>query len=323
MKITDPVYGTFEIKESVLIELIKSLSMQRLKKIKQHGLPKSKFIDFNRYEHSLGVMLILRILGASLEEQIAGLLHDVSHSAFSHLIDWVFGDIDKENFQDKNHRKFIKNSELPGILEKYGFDVSKVIKIKSYSFLEQKSPNICGDRVDYGLREFHYWLNPKIVKYCLDNLTTFKQKMVFKNKKSATIFANNFLELQIKHWGSKDTVLRYYLFSLILKDALRDKVITQKDLYTYDEFVLKKLKASKNPKIKNLLDLLNKKLDFKINPKLPLIKINKKFRYVDPLFLKGKKVLHLSIVDLKFKTRMEKEKLINKEGLKFNLIYNS
>jgi HD superfamily phosphohydrolase len=34
-------------------------------------------------------MLLVRRLGASLEEQIAALLHDVSHTAFSHVIDSV------------------------------------------------------------------------------------------------------------------------------------------------------------------------------------------------------------------------------------------
>ncbi|MBI3486073.1 HD domain-containing protein [Candidatus Daviesbacteria bacterium] len=322
MRIIDPVYGKFEIKEPVLIALIKSPSMQRLKKIKQHGLPKSDFIDFNRYEHSVGVMLLLKILDASLEEQIAGLLHDVSHTAFSHLVDWVIGDSSKENFQDKNHKRFIKASEIPHILEKFGFDVKKIVKIKSYSLLEQPSPNLCADRVDYGLREFHYWSNPKIVRYCLNNLTTFNQKMVFRDQKSAKIFAMNFLKLQIKHWGGKDTVLRYFLFSLILKDALKDNIISQKDLYQDDLFILKKLRESQNKKIKNLLNLLDKKLTYKINPKLPEIKINKKFRYVDPLYLSGKKVIHLSKVDLKFKQKIEKERELNKYGLRFNLIYS-
>ena len=35
-------------------------------------------------------MLLIKKLGGSVEEQIAGLLHDVSHTAFSHVIDYVF-----------------------------------------------------------------------------------------------------------------------------------------------------------------------------------------------------------------------------------------
>jgi len=49
-----------------------------------------------RFDHSVGVMLLIRKLGAGsspasalLKEQVAALLHDVSHTAFSHVIDYV------------------------------------------------------------------------------------------------------------------------------------------------------------------------------------------------------------------------------------------
>ena len=45
-----------------------------------------------RYEHSVGVMLLARRVGGGLREQVAALLHDVSHTAFSHVIDHVFHD---------------------------------------------------------------------------------------------------------------------------------------------------------------------------------------------------------------------------------------
>lgn len=56
------------------------------------------------YDHSMGVFVILRARGAPLEEQIAGLLHDVSHTAFSHVGDWVYG---KEN-QDKDYQNDVQ-----------------------------------------------------------------------------------------------------------------------------------------------------------------------------------------------------------------------
>ncbi len=89
MIINDAIYGKYKINEPVLVELIKSRPMQRLKKIAQLGIP-DRFYHirgFSRFEHSLGVMLLLRKLNASLEEQAAGLLHDVSHTAFSHVVD--------------------------------------------------------------------------------------------------------------------------------------------------------------------------------------------------------------------------------------------
>lgn len=324
MKILDPVYGEFNITEPVLVDLIKSQPMQRLKKIEQFGLPRNLYTlpGFSRYEHCVGVMLLLKMLGSSTEEQAAGLLHDVSHSAFSHLVDWVIGNPEKEDYQDKIHKSFIKKTVIPDILTKHKMETSQIIRIKKWPLLEQISPNLCADRVDYALREFYYWANPKIIPYLLKNLTTFKQKIVFKNLKSAKTFAENFLKLQIKHWGEKETLIRYYLFSLIIKEALQEKIITLLDLDQDDLFVLKKMKQSKNRKILELLDILSKKIKTEINPKLPLIKIKKKFRYVDPWFLNQGKLIRLSKVDYEFKDLVKEEKVKNQEGISFNLITN-
>jgi len=87
MIVNDKLYAKVEITSPVLLELIKSKSMQRLKKIAQHGIP-NKYYHYaggNRFDHCVGVMLLLKRLGTTEEEQVAGLLHDVSHTAFRTL----------------------------------------------------------------------------------------------------------------------------------------------------------------------------------------------------------------------------------------------
>jgi len=158
MEISDSLYGNFKISENVLEELVNGKSIQRLKGISQFGIPEGYFHrkNFSRYEHSIGVFLLLRKLNASLEEQIAGLLHDVSHTAFSHVIDWVLGDPTKEDYQDLNHLKIISNSEIPKILKKHSFDYERISQLESFPLLERESPSLCADRVDYSLREIHH-----------------------------------------------------------------------------------------------------------------------------------------------------------------------
>jgi hypothetical protein len=80
MIINDKIYGKVKIEEPVLLKLLKSPSVLRLKNISQFGVPDLyyHFKNYSRYEHSVGVMILLRKLGATLEEQVAGLLHDVS-----------------------------------------------------------------------------------------------------------------------------------------------------------------------------------------------------------------------------------------------------
>lgn len=90
MLISDPLYGEFEI-NGLLEDLIVSKPVQRLKGIHQAGagfLVNSRW-TISRFEHSVGVMLLIRQFGGSLQEQVAGLLHDVSHTAFSHVVDVV------------------------------------------------------------------------------------------------------------------------------------------------------------------------------------------------------------------------------------------
>src|SRR5882672_946575 len=128
MIVGDRTYGKTDITSEVILELINSKPLQRLKGIAQYGIPDVFYHhkNYSRYEHSVGVMLLLRRLGASEEEQIAGLLHDVSHTAFSHVIDWVVGEGGAESYQDEQHEHFIRESEIPRILKKHGYAVERI-----------------------------------------------------------------------------------------------------------------------------------------------------------------------------------------------------
>ena len=86
------IYGKFVITEPILIDLLASKAMQRLKKVHQFGISHyvQKGSDYTRYDHSVGVFALLRRYNQSLPEQISGLLHDVSHTIFSHVADYLF-----------------------------------------------------------------------------------------------------------------------------------------------------------------------------------------------------------------------------------------
>jgi uncharacterized protein len=154
MLITDRVYGRVELTEQVIRELIGSSPVQRLRRINQSGA--SQYVlsgkTVTRYEHSLGVMILLRILGASLEEQIAGLLHDVPHTAFSHVIDFVFKD-DNHEYHEKYRSEIVLNSEIPEILTRHGIDIDRILDDTQHTLLERKLPDLCADRIDYTLRD--------------------------------------------------------------------------------------------------------------------------------------------------------------------------
>lgn len=100
----DAVYGEISISHPLVVKLINSPPLQRLKSIDMAGYSKGFYPGTrqSRFEHSIGVFHLLSIHGASLEECVHGLLHDVSHTVFSHAVDYALeaGCGEKQDFQD-------------------------------------------------------------------------------------------------------------------------------------------------------------------------------------------------------------------------------
>lgn len=309
--VKDRVYGRFKIDSPVIFELINSKPLQRLKNICQFGVPNDFYHlkNYSRYEHSLGVYLLLRKLKASQEEQIAGLLHDISHTAFSHVIDWVLGDGKTEEYQNEKHEEFFHQSELIKILKKYQFNPEKIASHENFKLLEQGIPDLCADRLDYALKEFPL----KTARYCFRKLTVKNGKIVFKNQKSAKAFALNFLKRQFVHWGGLEAVTRYRLFANAIRIALDEKIINLDDFWQNDDFILTKIKRAKNKQIEKLFSILCKKSLKKLAKSRKMA--YKKFRYVDPEFLENDKIYRLSKVDQDFQKKLQKARKINVKGI--------
>ena len=323
MEIKDRIYGKFDIAEPVLTELIDSPAIQRLKGIQQFGMPQRfyPYPGFSRYEHSFGVMLVLRKLGAGIEEQTAGLIHDVSHTAFSHLVDWVMGDREKEDHQDKNLQKIVSLSTIPDIFKKYDLDSEKVIDIKQHSLLERPAPHLCADRIDYSLREFYTWADPTIVSQCIEDLVNYNGQIAFKKKDSAEKFAYAYAKCQKEHWGGAECTVRWELLTRALKIGLEKRFVKLDDFYGEDEYLIEKLQESKNPDISQILFILeNPYLNLNENRVNPQFDLRKKFRYIDPHYFSNGGVLTLGETDQRYKDFLEEQRKINKMGIKVDLL---
>ena len=185
--IKDRVYGVVEVKEPVLIELMKSKAMHRLKGINQHST--LVFYDhkynISRYEHSVGVMILLKKLNAPLKEQIAGLLHDISHTAFAHVMDKAFGDSRTDDYHEKFYERMLLGSDIPAVLEKHGFDVRDFIDEKKFTLLDKDMPDLCADRLDYFFRD-------TLVDRGINTYDKFAKHLAIKNKEIAETLRNIF-----------------------------------------------------------------------------------------------------------------------------------
>jgi len=317
MKISDRIHGTFDIKEQVLVDLINSRAVQRLGGIAQYGPPDRyyPFKGFSRLEHALGTMLLLRKVGASLETQIAGLLHDISIYAFSHLAEWVFGDQKNEQLSESNP-EFVERTDIPRILKRKGISLERVIDPKKHPLLELEKPEVCADRVDYSLRD--QMAMPRYITMSLEGLKVHEGRLVFSSKIAAKVFGLNFINCQQYHWGHPKTNIVWYLFAKAMALGLEDGTIIREDFLQTDAYVLERLDASTNPEVSRLLGALPHSFRYELIENGPE-RIDKKFRYVDPKYIGGDGKIHvLSETDTSYKAELEQQRKTNEKGIKFN-----
>ncbi len=300
MKISDPVYGVMEVTDSAVKEIIGSPHFQRLKRIGSGGLL-GELKEKGRYarqEHSIGTMMLLQRLGAGREEQIAGLLHDVSHTAFSHTVDYVLGDPLKSDFQDANHERYLATTNIPAILKKQGLPEScaQHPDAKHFPLLEQDAPRLCGDRVDYTLRNglYHNFRGP--VSMLLRSLAVYDNRIVLSSLKAAKAFWQLYDHLEETVWAGPSEIARMQLLGQAMKLVYDDGQLAADDFYTDDAKLESVLRKSKNPKVRECLALLDNGFRVVRDDKHPDYGLRQKFRHVDPEFLEGEKLLKLSHV---------------------------
>jgi hypothetical protein len=314
MKFNDAVYGSTEITEPVVLELMASPTMERLKGVDQTGHGKPYFGDshYNRYQHSVGVLLLLKKYNAPLEEQIAGLLHDVSHSAFSHSIDYVFdeGSEAQHSYQDDILNDFVKNSDIPRILNRHGIDVNYILDDDNFPLKEKKLPDLCADRIDYSLKSALAYHERDIasIQKMLSNLTVKDSQWVFRDMESARSYAEIFKKLNSVYYASFLSAVMFRTTGDSIKYALEKGYITKDDLYTTDEIVINKMFSKRSdPKMTVLLDRMDNKIKAVNDPENYESKVVCKSRAVDPLFLDSNRLTRLSSVDNNWAKVVEEE----------------
>lgn len=326
MNYTDRLYGKIQITEPVILDLIHSKALQRLKGIDQAGyfdvyLPNT---HHTRFEHSLGVYILLKNNGASLLEQIAGLIHDVSHSAFSHCIDYVF-ESDKQKtheHQDRVFADFVKKSDIPKILKKYHIDLEYIINEHNFPLKEKDLPDLCADRIDYSLRTATVYkvITKKKLQYFLHHLKTIKTQWVFDSYVSAQHYADLFRKLNHKYYSGLPSVTMFFTVGQYVKYALRKQYVTWKHLYSTDARAIKKI----NTHLKSDINL--QKLWKRMNNKVKVVHDPKKYeavaycksRLVDPLFQEQGKILRVSDKNPEWKTIIDVESKPKQYFLRFS-----
>lgn len=332
MIIKDKLLGDIKIENQIIIDLIQSPQMQRLKHISLGSYyPAYPEVAHkaNRFEHSIGVYFLLNKFNASLEEQIAGLIHDVSHSAFSHTIDYILNEDKNLSYQqihqDNIHNKFILNSDICKILEKHKIDIDLALN-SDFKLLDNEYPNLCADRIDNGIRgalnieNYDY----KNISKIIDGLTVYNNSFVFTNVEAAQLFYDLFQYGNEYYWANEKSAVMFFLNKQLFKYALKKGYLLKEDFYKYnDKEIIEKIGNYKNDEeLNRLINYLHQK-----NYKQFLIKNSQKnseeilckFRRVNPYIIENKEIKKLSF----FNKKIEQDFIKNTPKYNsYNIYYN-
>lgn len=308
MKITDAVYGGEEITAPVLVELINCPAIQRLRHIDQGGLSRVWFAggEHNRYQHSLGVCILLKRYGASVSEQAAGLIHDVSHTVFSHCADYALaqGSEARQSFQDDVFHTLVLETDIPDILERHGLDPEYIFDESNFPLQETELPDLCADRIDYILRcAYHYEKTDiSVLRGHLENLCVKNLKWCFKDFNSAKAFAELFNYINDKHLSGLKSASMFRTVGDVLKYCLGEGYLSMDDLFATDDLVLDKIedKAAKDPELAKLWKRMNNKTEVRTGTGECGARVVCKSRVVDPLFIDNGGLKRVSEVDKDF-----------------------
>ncbi|HDR7717550.1 HD domain-containing protein [Bacillus albus] len=308
MIISDVLYGEFEV-DQVLEELIASKSMQRLKGIHQAGasyLVNEKW-NVTRFDHSVGVMLLVKKLGGSVEEQIAGLLHDVSHTAFSHVIDYVFHN-EGESYHEEIFSSVVKNSEIPAILAKYGYNYEDILLDDSkWTLLERSAPELCADRVDYTLRDMYTYgyVSLEEVHSFLKDVIAVDGKLGVQSVEMAEWFTETYYKEVIDFFMKPMNIYGNDMLAKTLKLALHKKVIHAADLLLEDDQLISKLQQCTDSEVHALLRKVHPNVNVKEDRNDYDLYQKNKVRLIDPPLLREGEVVSSSVVSEKIRQMSE------------------
>lgn len=284
--------------DGVLAALINSRPVQRLKGIHQGGASYLVNPAWNvtRFDHSIGVMLLIKRLGGSLEEQIAGLLHDISHTAFSHIIDFVM-DNEKEDYHERIFHEVVINSELPLILKTYGYNYEEIIMDDSkWTLLEQSAPELYADRVDYTLRDMYTYRNISLadVEAFLQNLIVIDGKMYLNKLEIAEWFVELYYKEVIGFFMDPLNIYGSDRLTVILQQALEKGIISLSDFFLEDEEVIEILRSTQEQEIIQLIAQLQQPVSVIEDENNYHIHRKTKPRLIDPSILSKNQLIRSS-----------------------------
>ena len=148
-KILSPEFPDF------LLDYIKTPAMQRLSGAgllcgtDWTPLYKNRFY-YSRLDHSIGAALIIFNFTHDKVQTLAGLFHDISTPAFSHVMDFKNGDrLTQTSTEGLTEEMIRSSSEICALLQRDGISVEEIADYHKYPVADNDIPRLSADRLEY------------------------------------------------------------------------------------------------------------------------------------------------------------------------------
>ena len=273
------------------------------------SLYKNRFF-YSRLDHSVGVALIIWNFTKDKTQTIAGLLHDVSTTVFSHVSDFRKGDaLTQTSTEEPTTKMILSDSALCKLLESDGIEPKDVVDYHIYPIADNEIPSLSADRLEYmypsGLALDGSWTFEEIAK-TYNDLTILKNEenkdeLGFKTIEMAELYCKKFC--MIGHiLQLNENKLSLQLLSQIMSKAVELDVLQEEDFMTLSEskiiekiesFISKKTLSIEEQKFATMYNTFRKMTKVEhTNQKLPedkyfCVSLKVKQRYINPLVKVG------------------------------------
>lgn len=230
----------------------KTPPMQRLRQVGMNcGCEYTSFPRFaeigsySRYEHSLGVALIIWHFTQDRQQAVSGLLHDIATPVFAHVVDFLRGDYLKQESTESGTAEMISASpELIKALSEYALQPGDVSDYHRYPIADNDSPRLSADRLEYTLgNSINYgFCTQTEAADMYRNLTVYPNEdgdpeLCFRTESVAERFGTCALQCSRVYVSDEDRYAMQIL-SELLREALDRGIINSKNLYSTEPEVI-------------------------------------------------------------------------------------
>ncbi len=201
---------------------------------------------YSRLDHSIGVALIVWNFTKDKKQTIAGLLHDISTPAFSHVLDFRNEDaLTQESTEKLTPRMINEDVELTERLFKDGIYKYEVDNYHKYPIADNCVPGLSADRLEYmypsGAALCEEWTLPEIEKNYkqITVLTNEKnqEELGFSTEEAAALYAKKFCAVSMLLQKNEDKVAMQLMADVITR-AIECGLMAENELYAMDEWYI-------------------------------------------------------------------------------------